>query len=58
MGYLTTAGSSAAMFRDRRNPDAATLAGINTKRTILGTFVLGVLCAIAGRIQSPGSTPA
>lgn len=35
------------------NPEAATLAGINTRRTILGTFVLlGILCAIAGSIQT------
>jgi D-xylose transport system permease protein len=35
------------------NPEAATLAGINTKRTVLGTFVLlGVLCAVAGSIQA------
>lgn len=35
------------------NPDAAELAGINTRRTIMGTFALmGVLCAISGAIQS------
>jgi D-xylose transport system permease protein len=35
------------------NPEAAILAGINTKRTIFGTFVLmGILCAIAGSIQA------
>jgi D-xylose transport system permease protein len=35
------------------NPDAAELAGINTRRTILKTFVLmGVLCAIAGAIAA------
>jgi D-xylose transport system permease protein len=35
------------------NPDAAELAGINTRRTILKTFILlGVLCGIAGAIAS------
>ena len=35
------------------NPDAAELAGINTRRTILKSFVLmGVLCAIAAAISS------
>ena len=35
------------------NPEAAILAGINTKRTILGTFVLmGILCAIAAAVQT------
>ncbi|HET7168752.1 MAG TPA: hypothetical protein VFI69_06080 [Candidatus Limnocylindrales bacterium] len=35
------------------NPDAAELAGINTRRTILKTFVLmGVLCALAAAIAS------
>jgi D-xylose transport system permease protein len=35
------------------NPEAAILAGINTRRTILGTYVLiGILCAIAGAVQS------
>ncbi len=35
------------------NPEAAILAGINTRRTILGTFVLlGVLCAIAAAVQT------
>jgi D-xylose transport system permease protein len=35
------------------NPEAAILAGINTKRTILGTFVLmGMLCAIAAAVQT------
>jgi D-xylose transport system permease protein len=35
------------------NPDAAELAGINTRRTILKTYVLmGVLCAIAAAIVS------
>jgi D-xylose transport system permease protein len=35
------------------NPEAATLAGINTRRTILGTFVLlGILCAFAAAIQT------
>lgn len=35
------------------NPDAAALAGINTRRTILKTFVLmGILCAISAAIAS------
>ncbi|MGZ6267215.1 MAG: sugar ABC transporter permease [Candidatus Limnocylindrales bacterium] len=35
------------------NPEAAELAGINTRRTIMMTFVLiGILCAIAGGIQA------
>jgi D-xylose transport system permease protein len=35
------------------NPDAAELAGINTRRTILMTFVLmGILCALAAAIVS------
>ncbi len=35
------------------NPDAADLAGINTRWTIMKTFILmGVLCAIAGAIGS------
>jgi D-xylose transport system permease protein len=35
------------------NPEAAILAGINTRRTILGTYVLlGILCAIAGAVQA------
>jgi D-xylose transport system permease protein len=35
------------------NPDAAELAGINTRRTILKTYVLmGVLCALAAAIAS------
>ena len=35
------------------NPDAAELAGINTRRTVMGTFALmGILCAISGAIQS------
>jgi D-xylose transport system permease protein len=35
------------------NPEAAILAGINTRRTILGTFVLmGMLCAIAAAVQT------
>jgi D-xylose transport system permease protein len=35
------------------NPEAAILAGINTKRTIFGTFVLmGILCALAGVVQA------
>ena len=35
------------------NPEAAELAGINTRRTILGTYVImGILCAISGAIQT------
>jgi D-xylose transport system permease protein len=35
------------------NPEAAILAGINTRRTILGTYILlGILCALAGAVQS------
>lgn len=35
------------------NPEAAELGGINTRRTIMMTFVLmGVLCAISGAIQT------
>jgi D-xylose transport system permease protein len=35
------------------NPEAAELGGINTRRTIMLTFVvMGVLCAISGAIQS------
>jgi D-xylose transport system permease protein len=35
------------------NPDAAELAGINTRRTILKTYVLmGILCALAAAIAS------
>ncbi len=42
------------------NPDAAELAGINTRWTILKTFVLmGILCGHRGRgRRSPGSTAA
>ena len=36
------------------NPDAAELAGINTRWTIMKTFILmGVLCAIAARSRRP-----
>lgn len=35
------------------NPDAAELAGINTRRTVLKTFILiGLLCGVAGAITS------
>lgn len=35
------------------NPEAAELAGINTRRTILGTFaIMGVLCAISAAVQT------
>lgn len=34
------------------NPEAAELAGINTRRTVLGSFVImGMLCAVSGAIQ-------
>lgn len=34
------------------NPDAAELAGINTRKTVLGSFVImGMLCAVSGAIQ-------
>ena len=54
MMYLTTRRQFGRyVFAIGGNPDAATLAGINTKRTIMGTFVLiGMLCAIAGCIQA------
>jgi D-xylose transport system permease protein len=54
MGYLTTRRPFGRyVFAIGGNPEAVTLAGINTKRTILGTFVLmGILCAIAGCIQT------
>jgi D-xylose transport system permease protein len=54
MGFLTTRRPFGRyVFAIGGNPDAANLAGINTKRTILGTFVLmGVLCALAGCIQA------
>ena len=54
MGYLTTRRLFGRyVFAIGGNPEAAILAGINTKRTILGTFVLlGILCAIAGCIQA------
>ncbi len=54
MGYLTTRRPFGRyVFAIGGNPEAATLAGINTKRTILGTFVLmGILCALAGVIQT------
>jgi D-xylose transport system permease protein len=35
------------------NPDAALLAGVNVRRTIMGTFILmGVLCAISAAVQT------
>ena len=54
MGYLTTRRQFGRyVFAIGGNPEAVTLAGINTKRIILGTFVLmGILCAIAGCIQA------
>ena len=40
------------------NPEAAELSGINTRRTIMLTFVLmGVLVAVSAAIQTGGSTP-
>jgi D-xylose transport system permease protein len=54
MGYLATRRQFGRyVFAIGGNPEAATLAGINTKRTIVGTFVLlGMLCALAGCIQA------
>ena len=54
MMYLTTRRKFGRyVFAIGGNPEAAELAGINTRRTILGTFVLlGILCAIAGCIQA------
>ena len=54
MGYLTTRRQFGRyVFAIGGNPEAAILAGINTKRTIVGTFVLlGIMCAIAGCLQS------
>jgi len=60
MGYLATRRPFGRyVFAIGGNPEAAILAGINTKRVILGTFVLlGVLCALAGASRRPGSMPA
>jgi D-xylose transport system permease protein len=54
MMYLTTRRQFGRyVFAIGGNPEAAELAGINTRRTILGTFVLiGVLCGIAACIQT------
>jgi D-xylose transport system permease protein len=54
MGYLTTRRQFGRyVFAIGGNPEAATLAGINTKRTVVGTFVLmGMLCALAGCLQA------
>ncbi len=54
MGYVTTRRQFGRyVFAIGGNPEAVTLAGINTKRTILGTFVLmGMLAAIAGCLQA------
>jgi len=54
MGYLATRRPFGRyVFAIGGNPEAAILAGINTKRVILGTFVLlGILCALAGCIQA------
>jgi D-xylose transport system permease protein len=53
MGYLATRRPFGRyVFAIGGNPEAVTLAGINAKRTVLGTFVLmGVLSAIAGCVQ-------
>ena len=54
MGYLATRRPFGRyVFAIGGNPEAVTLAGINTKRIILGTFVLmGILCAIAACVQA------
>ncbi|MGD0247729.1 MAG: sugar ABC transporter permease [Candidatus Limnocylindrales bacterium] len=54
MGFVATRQRFGRyVFAIGGNPEAAILAGINTRRTILGTFVLmGVLCAISGAIQT------
>jgi len=54
MGYLATRRQFGRyVFAIGGNPEAVTLAGINTKRIILGTFVLmGILCAIAACVQA------
>jgi len=54
MMYITTRRQFGRyVFAIGGNPEAANLAGINTRRTILGTFVLiGILCAVAGAIQT------
>jgi D-xylose transport system permease protein len=54
MGYLATRRPFGRyVFAIGGNPEAVTLAGINARRTILGTFVLmGILCAIAGCLQA------
>ena len=54
MGYLATRRPFGRyVYAIGGNPEAVTLAGINTKRIILGTFVLmGILCAIAACVQA------
>jgi D-xylose transport system permease protein len=60
LGVMLVVGFMARRLRFGRaiyaiggNPDAAELAGINTRWTILKTFVLlGVLCGLAGAISS------
>jgi D-xylose transport system permease protein len=54
MGYLATRRPFGRyVFAIGGNPEAVTLAGINARRTILGTFVLmGILCALAGCLQA------
>jgi D-xylose transport system permease protein len=53
MGYLATRRPFGRyVFAIGGNPEAVTLAGINARRTVLGTFVLmGILCGIAGCVQ-------
>jgi len=54
MWYVTTRRQFGRyVFAIGGNPEAAELAGINTRRTIMGTFILlGILCAVAGCIQT------
>ena len=54
MAYVTTRRQFGRyVFAIGGNPEAAELAGINTRRTIMGTFILmGILCAVAGAIQT------
>jgi len=54
MTFLTTRRPFGRyVFSIGGNPDAAILAGINTRRTIMGTFILmGILCAVAAAAQT------
>jgi D-xylose transport system permease protein len=54
MTFLTTRRRFGRyVFAIGGNPEAAELGGINTRRTIVGTFALmGLLCAISAAIQS------